>query len=340
MPATTSPTHATRRILTALAAGAVALAACGGDDDDGAAAPTPATAAGGATTAADPAPTTAPSGDATTSEPATTASPTTTTAAPTTTTTGPRAPTRHEVAADPEPAALAAVVVAAEAAIHDPATAEADVAAWALAQQTAYRVVGDDPTLLPAVVAELPPDLQAAATANATASEQLFGLVTPRPALPDWRIETPPPPAELLAVYQAAADAEGLDWTYLAAIHLVETRMGRIRGLSEAGAQGPMQFLPSTWEAYGAGGDIEDPGDAIHAAARYLRAAGAPDDMDGALFAYNHSDRYVMAVQAYASVMRADPSAYTAYWHWQVFYRLEGGDVVLPEGWEPGRPTA
>ena len=68
--------------------------------------------------------------------------------------------------------------------------------------------------------------------------------------------------------------------------------MGRIRGTSTAGAKGPMQFLPSTWEAYGEG-DIEDPDDAIMAAARYLANYGAPADMDRALFAYNHSDHYV-----------------------------------------------
>ena len=67
-----------------------------------------------------------------------------------------------------------------------------------------------------------------------------------------------------------------MPWTYLAAIHLVETRMGRIRGASTAGARGPMQFLPSTWALYGAGGDINDPRDAILAAARLLRHHGAP----------------------------------------------------------------
>ncbi len=36
-----------------------------------------------------------------------------------------------------------------------------------------------------------------------------------------------------------------MPWYYLAAINLIETRMGRIDGLSTAGAQGPMQFLPA-----------------------------------------------------------------------------------------------
>ena len=50
---------------------------------------------------------------------------------------------------------------------------------------------------------------------------------------------------------QILAEEFGIDWTYLASIHLVETRMGRIRGTSVAGAQGPMQFIPATWASYG-----------------------------------------------------------------------------------------
>ncbi len=68
----------------------------------------------------------------------------------------------------------------------------------------------------------------------------------------------------------------GVGWNYLAAIHLVETKFGRVKSDSVAGAQGPMQFIPSTWRIYGNGGDIHDPHDAILAAARLLRANGAP----------------------------------------------------------------
>ena len=63
----------------------------------------------------------------------------------------------------------------------------------------------------------------------------------------------------------------------LAAVNLVETNFNRNRAVSTAGAQGPMQFLPSTWRAYGMGGDIRDPHDAILGAANYLRASGGRD---------------------------------------------------------------
>ncbi|MFE6649677.1 transglycosylase SLT domain-containing protein [Nocardioides sp. NPDC057772] len=167
------------------------------------------------------------------------------------------------------------------------------------------------------------------------AARELMAMTDPQPKLPDWRIVTPPTPGELRPLYRRAQRETGTPWEYLAAVHLVETRMGRIRGTSTAGAQGPMQFLPSTFAQYGAGGDINDPGDAIMAAGRMLANNGAPRDMAGALWAYNHSDRYVAAVSAYAEQMRRSPAAYDLYWHWQVLYRHQSGTMLLPEGY-PG----
>lgn len=109
--------------------------------------------------------------------------------------------------------------------------------------------------------------------------------------------------------------------------------MGRIRGTSVAGAQGPMQFLPSTWSRYGGGGDIDSNRDSILAAARMLAANGAPGDMAAALFRYNPSRHYVVAITAYASVMRAEERAYRGYYHWQVYYRMPDGDRLLPVGY-------
>jgi membrane-bound lytic murein transglycosylase B len=109
--------------------------------------------------------------------------------------------------------------------------------------------------------------------------------------------------------------------------------MGRIRGTSSAGAQGPMQFLPSTWARYGEGGDINDPRDSIMAAGRYLKAAGAPGDLGRALYAYNHSQHYVRAVTLYAEQMRTDERTYAGYHAWQVYYITPSGDALLPEGY-------
>ena len=93
----------------------------------------------------------------------------------------------------------------------------------------------------------------------------------------------------------------------LAAINRIETAFGTNLNVSTAGAVGWMQFLPSTWEAYGmdANGDRRkdpyNPVDAICAAARYLEAAGGAEDLRTAIFAYNHADWYVDEVLLYAS---------------------------------------
>ncbi|MGH2578541.1 MAG: lytic murein transglycosylase, partial [Actinomycetota bacterium] len=86
----------------------------------------------------------------------------------------------------------------------------------------------------------------------------------------------PPPLADLESFYRNARDRYGIGPHYLAAIHLVETKFGRVKSDSVAGAKGPMQFIPSTWRAYGNGGDIHDPHDAILAAANLLHHNGAP----------------------------------------------------------------
>jgi membrane-bound lytic murein transglycosylase B len=100
---------------------------------------------------------------------------------------------------------------------------------------------------------------------------------------------------------------------------------GRVRSASAAGARGPMQFLPSTWREYGMGGDIDDPHDAIFAAANYLRRAGAPGDLDRALLTYNHSTSYVRAIRRFAARMRTDERAFLSYYAWQVYVRTPAG---------------
>jgi soluble lytic murein transglycosylase-like protein len=200
-------------------------------------------------------------------------------------------------------------------------------------QQAIYRAIAARPESLPAVLERIPEALRPVVQANVDAGVELRRLAgNPRTALPPWRIIPPPPPAELEAYYKEAESRFGVPWEYLASVHLVETRMGRIRGTSEAGAQGPMQFMPDTWRAYGEG-DINNPRDAIMAAARYLQRNGAPGDMHSALWNYNHSDRYVRAVTLYAQQMEADPRAYLTYHAWQVHYIMTRGDVLLEVGY-------
>lgn len=231
---------------------------------------------------------------------------------------------------------LAEWLVAAERAIRDPATPADDLHVWAWLQQQAYRDLAVNPDWRDEVRAALPDGLRDAFEANLLATVRLREMTEPRDELPEWRIVEPPPAEELLAHYRAAADEHGVDWEVLAAIHLIETRMGRIDGVSVAGARGPMQFLPETWEHWGEG-DIDDPGDAIRAAARYLVDHGAPHDLRAAVFAYNRSESYVDAVLAHAEVIAADERAYHGYYHWRVYYRHVDGDLILPEGFDGRR---
>ena len=236
------------------------------------------------------------------------------------------------VAAD-EPAALARQLEESERAIRDRTISGVDLAWYGHLQQVVYRRLSARPELRDAVFAALPAELRALATANLDATADLRATVVPREETPKaWRIVDPAAMDDLLRYYRAAEAEFGVPWPYLASIHLVETRMGRIRGTSTAGAQGPMQFMPATWAAYG-DGDINSDRDAIRAAARYLKANGAPQNMANALFRYNQSQRYVRAVTAYAEVMRAEPDAYRGYYHWQVYYLTTRGDILLPVGY-------
>jgi NlpC/P60 family/Transglycosylase SLT domain len=113
-------------------------------------------------------------------------------------------------------------------------------------------------------------------------------------------------PAGYLADFEAAGTEYGIPWTILAAIGEVESGDSENSGPSSAGALGPMQFLPSTWKLYGDGGDINNPAEAVPAAARLLIANGAPGNLQQAIFAYNHSEAYVQLVLSWAARYAAD----------------------------------
>lgn len=216
---------------------------------------------------------------------------------------------------------------------HGTAPARLQVLGWE--QQLAYGALSQHPEWVDTVVAAVPDDVRGAVVANHDASVELAApdLGAPPAQLPDWTIRTPLPANVLLGYYREASAASGIPWQFLAAIHFVESRVGRIHGNSTAGAQGPMQFLPSTWAEYGAGGDIDGDHDAILAAARFLAAHGGASDIDRALYAYNPSDNYVAAIDDYAGLMAADPRAYEGYYEWQVYVTTASGTMLLPEGW-------
>ena len=222
--------------------------------------------------------------------------------------------------------------------LHDADATAAGVRAAGEYHQLAARALATSPRVRRAVLARVAPRTARTLRNDLVAAEQLTSLTGAQSRLPDWRIVQPPPPRVLLRHYRAAQRRTGAPWEYLAAIHLVETRMGRIRGTSTAGAEGPMQFIPPTWERYGAGGDVTDYRDAIVAAGRLLRDHGAPEDMENALWHYNPSDRYVRAVSAYARNIAWEPRLYRGYWHWRVLYRHERGTYVLPDGYPRTRP--
>nr|WP_231750790.1 lytic transglycosylase domain-containing protein [Mycobacterium sp. NAZ190054] len=227
-----------------------------------------------------------------------------------------------------------------ERALRDPSSSEAALRAAARRQQVAYRVLGRHPEWDAVVRPRVPPDLLDVYDRNIDARRQLTAMSSGpgRPTLPAWRIKAPAPAPELLGYYRESEAASGVAWNYLAAINLVETAFGRIAGVSTAGAQGPMQFLPSTFATYGAGGDITADRDSIMAAGRFLAAHGFARDRARALYRYNNSNRYVRAVTHYATLIGADPAAFAGYYRWDVYYNSSAGDVVLPVGYAATAP--
>jgi murein DD-endopeptidase MepM/ murein hydrolase activator NlpD len=163
----------------------------------------------------------------------------------------------------------------------------------------------------------------------AAADGPVFSVVGSGPALPSAEVPNAPgsialPPDfttqpfftrtmlfdELNALWHRAGTAYGIPWEVLAAINKIESNFGKNMGPSSAGAVGWMQFMPDTWLRWGMDANADgisdpwDPEDAVHAAARYLAAAGAREDLYRGVFAYNHADWYVRDVLDLAAVYR------------------------------------
>ncbi|MGB2876228.1 MAG: lytic transglycosylase domain-containing protein [Gaiellaceae bacterium] len=208
------------------------------------------------------------------------------------------------------------------------ATTPLDVTLDALYQQRIYIVLTERPALAKAVLTLLPAATARVARSEVLARRELARLSKPG-RLSAFRTGPAAPPLRLRAYYREAEGRFHVGWNVLAAVNYVESAFNKLRNASTAGAQGPMQFIRPTWRAYGLGGDVHNPHDAILGAANYLHASGAPGDYHRALFHYNPSLFYVDAVLRYARMIRADPQAFYVLYSRQVFVRTGHGLVRL-----------
>jgi len=200
-----------------------------------------------------------------------------------------------------------------------------DVVLYALYQQRIYRLLMRSDRLARLVLGRLPPGLAAVSRDLVAAQRELYRL-TPGIPTDTIKVGSAAPAATLLAYYREAERRFRVPWNVLAAVNFVESKFGRLRSASAAGAQGPMQFMRATWRRYGLGGNVHDPHDAILGAANYLRASGAPRDLRGALHAYNSSAAYVDAVLRYARRIGSTRTMFSALYNWQVFVKTPRGD--------------
>jgi soluble lytic murein transglycosylase-like protein len=284
-----------------VSAGALAAEASSGNTE-GTVTTTPGEGSTQETTTTPPAPTTTTSTPtANTPAPAPTTTPTTT---PTTSTSSAPPSPDTEVPAPAKPASKPAVVL-----------------------QRRQKVTASKPSasVTPTQPAATTTQTQAPANSNVAAAPQMIaaqeealaaelaGSAASTQALSFYRI-----PLFLLPIYQAASVQYGVPWQILAAINEIETNYGTDQSVSTAGAVGWMQFMPATWIQYGVDAldagyaDPYNPVDAIFAAARYLRAAGAATDLHGAILAYNHSEEYVKSVLLRAKLISSYPKSVIA----------------------------
>ena len=195
----------------------------------------------------------------------------------------------------------------------------------ALYQQRIYRLLTRDSSLATRTLALVPRDLQKVSRDLLAAQRELYRL-TPPIGVHAIKVARARPAPALLSYYREAQRRFKIPWNVLAAVNFVETKFGKLRSASAAGAQGPMQFMPATWRRYGLGGNVQDAHDAILGAANYLHASGAPQNLRNALHHYNPSSAYVDAVVRYARRVGADRTMFYALYNWQVFVKTPRGD--------------
>jgi membrane-bound lytic murein transglycosylase B len=167
------------------------------------------------------------------------------------------------------------------------------------------------------VLARVPRDVAGTAGAMLAAQRSIAAIPASGGRRPRIRIGSALPAGRLRAYYLSAQRRFGVHWQLLAAVNLVESAFGRLRNESTAGARGPMQFIPATWRAYGMGGNVERPRDAILGAANYLHRNGAPARPRVALLNYNHSTHYVDGVAGFAALMSRRPRAFYELYAWR-----------------------
>ncbi|HEX6680470.1 MAG TPA: lytic transglycosylase domain-containing protein [Gaiellaceae bacterium] len=240
---------------------------------------------------------------------------------------GPHAPIPRE------PAALARALVSTKAELAGAIDAwragggsrtPDEVTLDALYDQRIELLLAERQGLAHATLQRVSPGVAAVVRTNLIAKRKLWRL-TPRTRRRRFRTGPALPPETLLRYYREGQRRFGVPWNLLAAVNFVESAFNKLRNESAAGAQGPMQFMPATWRAYGLGGHVHDPHDAILGAANYLHANGAPRNVSRALLRYNPSPLYVDAVLRYAARIRADRRAFYEYYARQVYVRTRSG---------------
>ncbi len=191
----------------------------------------------------------------------------------------------------------------------------------ALYEQRTIRLLATD-TMLEKAVVRLDP----AVRDDVIAVRELGRLTRASAGIGGIRIGRAAPANRLLVWYREAQRRFGVRWQLLAAINFVESAFDKVRNATAYGAQGPMQFEPATWNAYGLGGDVRQPHDAILGAANYLAANDGAHDERQALRHYNPSALYADAVLRYANRIAHDPRAFLVYYSWQVYIKTRHGE--------------